>query len=77
MPRYQVTMEVKEISKELPPMCPVHKVGDRIIIDNRYSPCDGDPMGWLMCCFMENGEQYEQHTAVQDWHLAGYERGRI
>ena len=34
MPRYQVTMEVKEIRKELPPMCPVHEVGDKIIINN-------------------------------------------
>lgn len=34
MPRYPVTMEVKEIRKELPPMCPVHKVGDKIIINN-------------------------------------------
>ncbi len=34
MPRYPVTMEVKEISEQLPPMCPVQKVGDRIIINN-------------------------------------------
>lgn len=34
MPRYPVTMEVKEIREELPPMCPVHKVGDKIVIDN-------------------------------------------
>src|SRR3990170_3001639 len=27
-------MEVKEISEQLPPMCPVQKVGDRIIINN-------------------------------------------
>ena len=34
MPRYPVTMEVKEIREELPPMCPVHNVGDRIVINN-------------------------------------------
>jgi len=27
-------MEVKEIREELPPMCPVHNVGDRIVINN-------------------------------------------
>lgn len=34
MPRYPVTMEVKEIRGELPPPCPIHKVGDRIVINN-------------------------------------------
>lgn len=34
MPRYPVTMEVKEIRDQPPPMCPVHKVGDKIVIDN-------------------------------------------
>ena len=34
MPRYPVTMEVKEIREELLPMCPVHKVRDRIVINN-------------------------------------------
>lgn len=34
MPRYLVTMEVKEIDAALPPACPVHKVGDRIVITN-------------------------------------------
>ncbi len=34
MPRYPVTMEVKEIREELLPMCPIHKVGDRIVINN-------------------------------------------
>ena len=34
MPRYPLTMEVKEIREDLPPMCPVHKVGDRIVINN-------------------------------------------
>ena len=34
MPRYPVTMEVKEIKGEYPPTCPVHKVGDRIVINN-------------------------------------------
>ena len=34
MPRYPVTMEVKEIHEQLPPVCPVHKVGDRIVINN-------------------------------------------
>jgi uncharacterized repeat protein (TIGR04076 family) len=34
MPRYPVTMTVKEIRKDLPPDCPVHKVGDRIVINN-------------------------------------------
>jgi hypothetical protein len=27
-------MEVKEIREELPPMCPVHGVGDRVVINN-------------------------------------------
>ena len=34
MPRYPVIMDVKEIRQELPPICPVHKVGDKIIINN-------------------------------------------
>ena len=34
MPRYPVTMEVKEIIADLPPWCPVHKVGDKIVITN-------------------------------------------
>lgn len=34
MPRYPVTMEVKEINAELQPLCPVHKVGDKITISN-------------------------------------------
>ncbi len=34
MPRYPVTMEVKEIREEVPPACPVQKVGDRIVINN-------------------------------------------
>jgi len=34
MPRYPVIMEVTEINEELPPPCPVHSVGDRIVIDN-------------------------------------------
>ena len=34
MPRYPITMEVKEIREELLPMCPVHKTGDRIVINN-------------------------------------------
>ncbi|MBI2830944.1 MAG: hypothetical protein HYX79_01645 [Chloroflexi bacterium] len=34
MPRYPVIMEVKEINKDLPPACPVQKVGDKIIINN-------------------------------------------
>ncbi len=34
MPRYPVTMEVTEIRGELLPPCPVHKVGDRIVINN-------------------------------------------
>ncbi|MFC1981295.1 hypothetical protein ACFLVN_03530 [Chloroflexota bacterium] len=34
MPRYPVTMEVKEILDQLLPMCPVHEVGDRVVIDN-------------------------------------------
>jgi len=34
MPRYPVTMEVKEIRDQPLPMCPVHKVGDKIVIDN-------------------------------------------
>lgn len=34
MPRYPVTMTVKEIKAELAPPCPVHKVGDKITINN-------------------------------------------
>ncbi|MBI2846742.1 MAG: hypothetical protein HYX82_02555 [Chloroflexi bacterium] len=34
MPRYPVTMEVKEIREDLPPTCPVQKVGDKVVIDN-------------------------------------------
>ena len=34
MPRYPVTMEVKEINAELPPPCPVEQVGDKIVINN-------------------------------------------
>ncbi len=34
MPRYPVVMEVKEINAKLPPACPVHKVGDKIVINN-------------------------------------------
>ena len=34
MPRYPVTMEVKEIRDKPSPMCPVQKVGDRIVINN-------------------------------------------
>lgn len=34
MPRYPVTMVVKEIREELPPLCPVQKVGDKIVINN-------------------------------------------
>lgn len=34
MPRYPVIMEVKQIRAELPPLCPVHKVGDRVVINN-------------------------------------------
>ena len=34
MPRYPVTMEVKQIREELTPLCPVHKVGDRVVINN-------------------------------------------
>jgi len=34
MPRYPIIMEVKEIKADLPPMCPVHKVGDKISINN-------------------------------------------
>ena len=34
MPRYPVVMEVKEIREDLPPPCPVHKVGDKIVINN-------------------------------------------
>ena len=34
MPRYPITMEVKEMKKGLPPSCPVHKLGDRIVINN-------------------------------------------
>ncbi len=36
MPRYPVVMEVKEIRKELSPACPVHKVGDKIVINNGF-----------------------------------------
>ena len=34
MARYPVTMAVKEISAEFPPPCPVHKVGDKLVINN-------------------------------------------
>lgn len=34
MPRYPVTMEVKEMAKDLPPACPCHKLGDKIVINN-------------------------------------------
>ncbi len=34
MPRYPVIMEVKEVRQDLPPRCPVQKVGDRIVINN-------------------------------------------
>ncbi|MBI2908138.1 MAG: TIGR04076 family protein [Chloroflexi bacterium] len=34
MPRYPVTVTVKEIKEELPPDCPVHEVGDQLIINN-------------------------------------------
>lgn len=34
MPRYPVIMEVKEVLHDKPPACPVHKVGDRIVINN-------------------------------------------
>ena len=34
MPRYPVIMEAKEIRRELPPLCPVQKVGDRVVISN-------------------------------------------
>jgi len=34
MPRYPIVMEVKEIKTDLPPMCPVHKVGDKVAINN-------------------------------------------
>ena len=34
MPRYPVTMEVKEIKNDLPPICPVQKVGEKIVINN-------------------------------------------
>ncbi|MFH1381413.1 MAG: hypothetical protein ABIH70_00780 [Chloroflexota bacterium] len=34
MPRYPVVMEVKEVKEELPPPCPVHKVGDKLTINN-------------------------------------------
>ena len=34
MPRYPVTMEVKETNDQLPPACPVHKVGDKLVINN-------------------------------------------
>ena len=34
MPRYPVIMEVKEINEQLPPACPVHKVGDKLVINN-------------------------------------------
>lgn len=36
MPRYPVVMEVKEIREDLPPKCPVHKMGDKITINNGY-----------------------------------------
>ena len=34
MPRYPVIMEVKEINEQLPPRCPVQKVGDKAVINN-------------------------------------------
>ena len=34
MPRYPIIVEVKEIRTDLPPMCPVHKLGDKITINN-------------------------------------------
>ena len=34
MPRYPVTMEVTEIREDLPPRCPVHQLGDKIVINN-------------------------------------------
>lgn len=34
MPRYPVTVTVKEIKNDPPPRCPVHKVGDKIVINN-------------------------------------------
>ncbi len=34
MPRYPVTMVVKEIRADLSPACPVQKVGDKIAINN-------------------------------------------
>jgi uncharacterized repeat protein (TIGR04076 family) len=37
--RYPVVMEVKEISADLPPPCPVHKIGDKSSVHN--AKCDG------------------------------------
>lgn len=34
MPRYPMVMEVVEVKGDLPPRCPVHVVGDRIVINN-------------------------------------------
>ena len=34
MPRYPVTMEVKEIRQQPPPSCHIQQVGDRIVINN-------------------------------------------
>ncbi|MFH0914455.1 MAG: hypothetical protein V1849_04100 [Chloroflexota bacterium] len=34
MPRYPVVMEVKEINDQLSPRCPVHQVGDKVVIHN-------------------------------------------
>lgn len=34
MARYPVVMEVKQVRPEFPPPCPVHKVGDRITVNN-------------------------------------------
>lgn len=34
MPRYPVTMEVKKIDVDRPPACPVHMVGDKVVINN-------------------------------------------
>ena len=34
MPRYPVVMEVVSIDPTLPPACPVHKVGDKLVINN-------------------------------------------
>ena len=39
MPKYPVVMEVKEIRPDLPPPCPVHKVGDKFMINN--ATCEG------------------------------------